>query len=246
MLCNDWLVFAPFLSASDSLRASESLAKLLACGSFKGALTGGVATELHLLAQGRRPEPRLLNDLDLVVESFETIPKALADEFLLHHIHPHASEGKTLIQLIDEKQRLRIDLFRQFGSTLERTQVLALPIGPLHLISLEDIVARTTSMVLRCLRVSHTIDVKHARTFRRLAGLGEPAKLEAAWRDHRQQQEESFAEAARLATELLDAHPELAVREQYTSEVKLCPECHDVGPFRRASPPLILRTLGYW
>ena len=101
-------------------------------------------------------------------------------------------------------------------------------------------------MVLGCLRRRHTIDVKHARTFRRLTGLGDPAKMETAWRDHRQEQEESFTEAAGLAQELLDAHPELVAREQYESEVKLCPECRDVGPFRRARPPLILQTLGYW
>lgn len=245
-LCNDWLVFAPFLSPSDCLRASESLAKLLACGLCECALTGGVAAELHLVAQGRRAEQRVLNDLDLVVESFEAIPAAIAEGFLLHHIHPHALEGKTLIQLIDEKQRLRIDLFRQFGSTLKRARIPEPAIGPLPLISLEDLVARTTSMVLGCLRRRHTIDVKHARTFRRLTGLGDPAKLETAWRDHRQEQEESFAEAAGLAQELLDAHPELVVREQYESEVKLCPECRDVGAFRRARPPLILQTLGYW
>jgi hypothetical protein len=61
--------------------------------------------------------------VDLVVDSF-TIPASLADRFLLHHIHPHAPEGKTLLQLVDRERALRVDLFRAFGTTLTRAHVL--------------------------------------------------------------------------------------------------------------------------
>ncbi len=99
-------------------------------------------------SRGPGTEQRPLNDIDFVVPSFASIPGSLAGGFLVHHIHPNAVEGKTLLQLIDPEQGLRIDLFRQFGSTLSRTVLL----NGLTVISLEDLVARTTSFILSHLR----------------------------------------------------------------------------------------------
>jgi hypothetical protein len=192
-----------------------------------------------LFSLGLKTEQHPVNDIDFVVESFDSIPGSLADGFLVHHIHPHALEGKTLLQLIDPEHALRIDFFRQFGSTLART-------APLTMISLEDLVARTTSFVLGHLRRGATFDQKHARAFRQLAGLGDPAKIDAAWRDHRQSELESFPEAAQLAHQLLDLHPELAIHEQYSPEVSICPKCQDHGPFQRPRPDVIIKMLGYW
>ena len=245
-ICNHWLMFTEFLSASDAQRVSLALRKLTA-GAFQGgALTGSLAAEAHLLSLGLKTERRPLNDIDFVVESFASIPGALADGFLVHHIHPHALEGKTLLQLIDPEQALRIDFFRQFGATLARTGRLPGPTAPLTMISLEDLVARTTSFVLGHLRRGATIDQKHARAFRRLAGLGDPAKIDAAWRDHRQSEIESFHEAAQLAHQILDLHPELVIHEQYSPEVSTCPKCQDHGPFQRAHPDVVIKILGYW
>ena len=239
-------MFTEVLSASDAGRVARTLERLSAYGFRGGALAGGLATEAHLFSQSRNTEPRALNDLDFVVESFDSIPGSLADGFLVHHVHPHAPEGKTLVQLIDRAQALRIDLFRQFGATLTRVGVLSGAIGALAVISLEDVVARTTSLVLGCLRRGRTIDAKHARAFRRLSGLGEPARLDVAWRDHRQSELESFHQAAQLAHQLLDLHPGLVVRERYSADVTACPHCQDDGPFRRARPDLIVEILGYW
>jgi hypothetical protein len=235
-------MFTEFLSAADAERATLSLQKLSSCGFREGALTGSLATEAHFLTLRRKIELRPLNDLDFVVESFASIPGSLAGGFLVHHIHPHAPEGKTLLQLIDPERALRIDLFRQFGATLTRTKRLC----GLLVISLEDLVARSTSLVVGHLRMGRTIDQKHARAFQRLSGAGDPARIEAAWRDHRQSGPESFQQAARLAHELLELHPELAIREQYSTEIRACPQCQDAGPFKRAHPNSIVKTLGYW
>ena len=103
-----------------------------------------------------------------------------------------------LIQLIDRERALRIDLFGQFGATLTRVQRLKGPTEPVTVISLEDLVARTTALVVGRLRRGKPKDPKHARAFRRLAGLGEPGRIDAAWRDHRQSELESFQQAAQL------------------------------------------------
>jgi hypothetical protein len=122
-------MFTEFLSTSDAHRISLLLEKLSACGFQGGALTGSLATEAHLLSQGRNTERRSLNDVDFVVGSIASIPGSLADGFLVHHIHPQAPEGKMLLQLIDREQALRIDLFRQFGATLTRIERLKGPPG---------------------------------------------------------------------------------------------------------------------
>src|ERR1035438_9382164 len=106
-------MFTEFLSASDAQRVSLSLEKLTAHGFQGGALTGSLATQAHLFSLGLKTEQRPVNDIDFVVESFASIPGSLADGFLVHHIHPHALEGKTLLQLIDAEQALPIDFFRQ-------------------------------------------------------------------------------------------------------------------------------------
>jgi hypothetical protein len=237
-------MFTEFLSASDAQRVSLSLEKLTACGFQGGALTGSLAAEAHLFSLGLKTERRALNDIDFVVESFASIPGSLADGFFVHHIHPHALEGKTLLQLIDPEQALRIDFFRQFGATVSRTE--RLNGSALTVISLEDLVARTTSFVLGHLRRGATFDQKHAHAFRRLAGLADPAKIDAAWCDHRQAELESFHEAAHLARQLLGLHPELAIHEQYSPEVSICPNCQDHRKFQRARPDVIVKILGYW
>jgi hypothetical protein len=234
-------MFAEVLSARDAARASLSMEKLSVHG-FRGAMTGSLAAEVHLLSRGLKTEQRPLNDLDFVVESFASIPGSLAHGFLVHHIHPHAPEGKTLLQLIDPEQALRIDLFRQFGATLTRAERL----WGLTVISLEDLIARTTSLVLGHLRRGASIDPKHAHLFRRIAGLGDPFKMDAAWRDHGRSEAETFYQAGQLAHELLAHHPELVICDQYSAEVTVCPRCQDDGQFRRARPEVIVKLLGYW
>lgn len=231
-----------FLSVRDTERVAIAMEKLSAHGFRDGSLTGSIAVEAHLFSRGIPTGQRPLNDLDFVVESFVSIPGSLADGFLVHHVHPQAPEGKTLLQLVDPEQALRIDFFRQFGATLTRAERL----HGLSVISLEDLIARITSLVLGHLRKGRAIDVKHARAFRRLSGLGDAAKMDAAWRDHRQSERESFRDAEHDAQELLARHEELIIREQYSTEIRICPKCQDDGPFQRASSDTIVKTLGYW
>ena len=238
-------MFTEFLSTSDAQRVCLLLEKLSACGFRGGALTGSLATEAHLLSQGRNTERRSLNDVDFVVGSMASIPGSLADGFLVHHIHPHAPEGKMLLQLIDRERALRIDLFRQFGATLTRVERLKGPTGPLTVISLEDLIARTTDLVVGCLRRGKPIDPKHARAFRRLAGLGDPGRIDAAWHDHRQSELESFQAGCATCASTLGSSPELAIHKRYSAEVGVCPQCRYHAPFRRACPDIIVQILGY-
>ena len=149
--------------------------------------TGGLAIDAQLRAHARQVEPRHLNDIDFVVEDFASISRSLAGSFLQHHVHQRAINGRTLLQLIDEPRAIRIDLFRALGSTLSRAATLDAETGPLDLVSVEDLVARTTALVCGTLRRGKSVDGKHATAFTRLLGLGRPEQLAAAWNDHGQE-----------------------------------------------------------
>jgi hypothetical protein len=239
-------VFSAFLNADDARRASEAVDKLLANGFPGCALTGGLAMEAHLRAHGRPIDRRAHNDVDLVVESFDAIPEWLADRFLLHHIHPRAREGKTLLQLIDPGGALRMDLFRAYGGTLSRAGVLDEQTGRLPVLAVEDLVARTTAHVCGDLRKGRPIDVKHARAFTRLAGLGRPHQLVEAWHDHREDVPGTLEDVTQEANQLIVRRPELLVCEEYSAVVTTCDQCEDVGPFQRTPPDVIVDILGYW
>jgi outer membrane protein TolC len=88
--------------------------------------------------------------------------------------------------------------------------------------------------------------VKHVRALTRLAGLGEPAQLADAWRDHRQEVPGTLEEAGQQVNELLGRRPDLLVRETYSAVVTACDRCRDRGPFHRVAPDVIVGILGYW
>ncbi len=238
-------MFERILDAVDGSRAT-AVAQTLLAHRFPMALTGGLAIEAQLRAHGRPSERRALNDVDVVVDSFAAIPCTVANDFLPHHVHPFAAEGKTLLQLVDPARALRVDLFRPFGRTLARSCRLGDDTDPLDVVSVEDLVARTTAQVCSALRRRRPLATKHARAFSRLAGLGRPVRLDEAWADHRQDLAMSFGAAFREASQLMDACPELIVEERYSAVVTTCDRCCASGALRPSDPRAIVRVLGYW
>jgi hypothetical protein len=238
-------VFASLLDPADARRATDVVAAVTRHG-LRCALTGGLAIDAHLRTHGQPNARRRLNDIDFVVEGFASIPELMSRSFLQHHVHPEATDGRTLLQLIDEERRVRVDLFAAFGTSLARAHPLTGEAGELDVLSIEDLVARTTAYVCGHLRRRRSIDVKHATAFRRLRGLGEPATLAAAWADHRQQVPGTLDEASREAAGLLESHPELVVVERYSSDIVPCERCRRHGPFRPAAAARIVEILGYY
>jgi hypothetical protein len=238
------VVFAALLHEHDARRATDVLEAVLA-HHLRCALTGGPAIDWQLGVHGHHVERRPLNDIDLVVEGFASIPESLAGSFLLNHVHPHAAEGKTLLQLIDRTRAVRVDLFRAFGKTLSRAATLD-ETSCLNVLAVEDLVVRTTALVCGRLRRGRSVDIKHATMFARLLGLGRHQQLAAAWIDHRQEVPGTLQEATREAARLLRAHPELVVVGKYSTDITPCEQCQEHGPFRPAPPETVVEILGYW
>ncbi|MBZ5624571.1 MAG: hypothetical protein LAQ69_38600 [Acidobacteriia bacterium] len=235
-----------FLSTVDGARVCGALQKL-AIHDFHGfALTGSLALETQLVGQGHGPAMRALNDMDLVVDSFGSIPGSLADTFLFRHIHPKAPEGKTLLQMIDPEAALRIDLFRARGATMARGRSVSLATFPIEVVSLEDLAARAARLVMDLER-GEEVPLKHAKDFQRLAGAIDLDRVEIAWRDHRRSGDPAtFQEASQRIRELVATRGELLVVPEYSQDVNaVCPKCEEAGPFRLASGVTIQSILGY-
>ena len=237
-------VFANILNENDARRAAGVVELLLSHG-LRCALTGGLATRAHLAARGRAVGQENLNDVDFVVASFTSIPRSLAGAFLPHHVHPDATDGRTLLQLVDEARALRMDLFLELGATLSRAVRCGNETGELAVVSLEDLGARNTALVFGRLGRGKTIDRKHVRALQALHGLGRPDLLDAAWQDHRQGLPGTIHDAVRSAMRLLGERPDLVVVEDYSADPTPCARCRPSGPFTPTPRDRIVEILGY-
>ena len=237
-------MFEAILNETDARRAT-SVAETLLTHGLRAALTGGVAVEAQLRAHGRSFRQRSLNDLDLVVEDFEAIPSALAEDFWVSHVHPLAPQGKLLLQLVDRINAVRVDLFRAFGDTLLRAHSLDGDTSPLVSVAVEDLVARTTAHVCAALGRGRQVDGKHVTTLRRLMGLGDAKALDRAWHDHRLDLLMPFQDARREAVRLATLRTDLIVAEAHSSIETVCERCRPEGRFRPVASDVIVRLLGY-
>ena len=233
------------VGATDVGPTTHVITHLLAHG-FNGALTGGLAVAAHAQAFGHGTPVGRLNDLDFVVATIDHIPESLSDIFLASHVHPLAPEGKLLLQLVDHERVIRIDIFRAYGLSLTRTRRLQLGGLLLPVMSLEDLLARTTAHVLSHLRAQRPIESKYVRTFVRLSGLRDGVLVGHAWRDHRAGIDSAFEEASDEAHPLIHLHPELITNESYSTTITPCARCASYGKFQPASPERVRDILGYW
>ena len=80
-----------FLSRGDVTRLDRVLHRLRRYGLTQFAITGSLALETNLKLLGHPTRHRELNDLDIVVESFASVPDGMANSgLLIRHIHPRA------------------------------------------------------------------------------------------------------------------------------------------------------------
>jgi hypothetical protein len=240
------VTFDLFLSPTDATRVCRVLEKFALHDLHGFALTGSLALETQWIRLGHAPHTRALNDLDIVVESFASIPSAVTESFLFRHIHPKAPQGKMLVQLVDPEEALRIDVFRAYGATMARSQSVCFGTSPMQVVSLEDLAARAASLVMDLER-GVPVARKHAQDFQALASVLGPNKIEAAWQDHRKSTNPgTFKEALTRIRDLVNSRGELLIVPDYSHDPDAsCPKCEEIDPFRLASPTLILSILGY-
>ena len=233
------------MSFEDSVRATDALQKLRRHETHQWVLTGGFATEIHSILHGLEPSIRSLNDIDFVVPSFESVPESLSRDFLCRHIHPFDSPGKTLAQFIDAETKIRIDVFRAYGSTVRRARPVELSLGTALVISVEDTTARFVRLLLQ-LREGVSVASKYADDLIRVLKLINPGAAERVWLDHRLTQHPTdFREACGIALELIETRPHLLVVPEYSKNAaEPCCRCVSSDRFRLVDPALMLSIMG--
>ena len=235
-----------FLSDADADRAARCLGKIQGHAVQGWVLTGGLAIEIHRLTRGLESGIRVLNDIDFLVESFESLPQTLADQFLFRHIHPLDPPGKTIMQLVDIETALRVDVFRTYASVMRRAIQTAIFEKPLQIVSLEDLLARTTRILMATARAV-PVASKHATDFLRLREMAKPGQVEIAWPDHRGPGDpSSFEEAASVVCDSIATRKHLLIDARLSQDpAELCDRCVQTGRFQLADPSLVLSILGY-
>jgi hypothetical protein len=204
-----------------------------------------VALQIHL-APGTELRRRRLNDLDIVVAEFTTVPEDLMQGFLVLHVHPEAAAGKIVVQLADPDTALRIDIFSPYGGMRSRSVGCESSLGATSLVSVEDLACRAVSILMGLAR-GEQVAQKHAEHFGLLAEAADPSQAELAWQDHRRPDDPaSFHEAEQLVTGLISKHAALLVSPEYSRDPDaVCGKCRKVGRWRRSEPAAILSLLGY-
>ncbi|MGB8009982.1 MAG: hypothetical protein WCF68_00080 [Terriglobales bacterium] len=235
-----------FYEADDADRLLHTLRNLGQHDLSRWALTGGTAIEHYLQQMGAPTCTRPLHDLDFIAAGFDCLPGSLASALLLRHVHPHDPPAKTMLQAVDPKTSIRVDVFRAYGFEMERTQSIAVSETELRIVAFEDLVARHARLCCGLLR-GETLAPKYARDFLRMVNFVESESIEPIWREHRKATDPgNFAEAVAVLLEAIAAHPELLIAPVYSTDVdEVCPRCESTAAFRLADARQVFAHLGY-
>ena len=235
-----------FFSPAEAVRAERTLRKIAQHDVSRWAITGGLAIEIHILRRGGESLTRPLHDIDFMTSSFDAIPASLGKELLLRHVHPHDPPGRNMLQGIAPETGIRIDVFRAYGSEMERLVPVTIAGLRLQMVSHEDLVARHAR--LNCdLLDGNFVAPKFARDFLRMIDLVTPDALDSIWQEHRKpRQPKSFSQTLIHLRQAIAMRTDLLVSPTYSTDVhEVCERCEKVEDFPLTNASQILAILGY-
>jgi|SRR5580692_7915261 hypothetical protein len=221
-----------FLNSTDCARVTRTLRKLAAHDISRWALSGGLAIEFHILSRGGMPRLRPLHNIDFVTASFDCIPETLGDRLLLRHVHPYDPPAKNMLQGVDQETEVRMDVFRAYGSEMNRVLPIEIATLAFQVVSLEDMVARHARLNWDLME-GKPIAPKYAQDFLRLLEFVTTEEVESIWREHRKPQSpESFAETVRQLRRVIASRSDLLIPPTYSTNVdEVCHRCEGTGAF---------------
>jgi hypothetical protein len=125
------------------------------------ALTGGIALGVHL--PGKR---RDVADVDFVARRMDAVAPSVARDFLVSHYHVvQPGVPKAIVQVVDPKTRLRVDLFPDLTGAVARAQRSLVDGALLLVVTAADLLAHKLALLHK------RVDEKHWRDAVALAAL---------------------------------------------------------------------------
>lgn len=210
-------------------------------------VTGGLAFRWHAARNGIAIEYRAINDVDIVVAGLCDLTPALAQEFLIVHFHPARAQGRILIQLVDESQRMRIDVFTPASPALiTRAQAAEVCGVPCNVIAAEDLAAKLLA-VLYGVTDGGQVDPKHYEKFRRLARFIDRGIMRELWVDYRKPDyPESFELAEERVHRTIANDPTVLRPAVYDVSLDaVCGWCENDNSYSISSRTRVFEVLGY-
>ncbi len=221
-----------------------ALHRILTHASGHFTLTGSIALQAHLMHRNLG-HPQIFGDIDMIIDTPDDLPASLVDDFICPHVHPLVKQGDLLVQLVNPQDGIRLDIFNAVGNAFLRVQHAALGSNKVFVISCEDLMAKTTSLLLKLGR-GGMIAAKHARDFAVLFPLISDS-IDDVWREYRNHTDPStFRDAASYVKNLIVTHSRALVNPDYNKDITAkCPRCQTLGLFRPADPSHVFEILGY-
>jgi hypothetical protein len=157
-------------------------------------------------------------------------------------IHPQ----KNMLQAVDPKTSVRIDVFRAYGAEMKRAQSIELDKLLLRIVSFEDLVSRHARLCCALLR-REPVAPKFARDFLRMVDFAKTGRIEHVWQEHRKLEDPiSFAEATALLRVAIAARTDLLIPPVYSTDVaEVCLRCESTADFQLADARQVFALLSY-
>jgi len=152
------------LSSADTDRLSGCLDRLIPHAQMDHlAMTGSVAMQLGLAVLGQQGPRKEIADLDLVAACIGAVRPGVVEQFLVSHYHVvQPGVPKFMIQLVDPKSRVRIDVFPDLVGSLTDARPIDVGTHAVLVLPLERIFEHKVLTLSRA-SLSAPIDPKHVR-----------------------------------------------------------------------------------
>jgi hypothetical protein len=184
--------------------------------------------------------------MDFIVGDFESIPLTLGRDLMLRHVHPLDPPGKTLLHAIDPDTAVRIDVFRAYGSEMQRSLPIDWDGASFRVVAIEDLVARHARLNWDLLE-GKPVAPKYARDFLRLLEVVSLDDVLTIWQEHRKPQcPQSFVDTVVELRRAISSSSHLLVPPNYSTNVdEVCDRCHGSNAFPLSDPRRVRAILGY-
>ncbi len=231
----------------DALRCQRTLTKLAQHLNGPMILTGSLALDWHANRSGRAVKERPLNDIDLVVADIAALSPSLSQGFLISHFHPTRGAGRILLQLVEETQGVRIDVFTPNSpSLLSRVRSTELFGIACEMVSAEDLTAKLLD-ILYCVTAGELVDPKYYDSFNALAGLADLGIVRELWSEYKKADYPcSFDVAAEAVHQRIANDPGVLCKDVYDQDFgDSCHWCKQSSAFLVSPRLKIFEVLGY-